>query len=152
MTYASVTLLFFSVIMMVMTRLSIASNLTELLKGEDATVSQTRLADAVPLIVYSGIATLVVLALLEWAVAVTLSRRRIWPRLFLIPVAVVHLFIVLLVGALIPVGSWQGVLLVAALLVSGLLALVAAVRSFAPSVNAWLRARHDEENAAQAAG
>lgn len=151
MWYVAVALLFFAVVMMVMTRSSLVSNLTELLHDQDATISETRLADVTPLIVYIAIAALLVVALPEWAFATRLSRRRAWPRIVMVPVAILHLFVVFLVAILIPLSAWQGWLLVFALIFGGLLALVAAVRAFAPSVSAWLRAGHEEDKG-QAAG
>ena len=151
MWYVAVALLFFAVVMIVMTRSSLVANLTELLHDQDATISETRLADVTPLIVYIAIAALLVVALPEWALATRLSRRRGWPRIVMVPVAIIHLFVVFLVAILIPLSAWQGWLLVIALVFGGLLALVAAVRAFAPSVTAWLRVRHDDE-VGQAAG
>ena len=151
MWYVAVALLFFAVVMMVMTRSSLVSNLTELLHDQDATISETRLADVTPLIVYIAIAALLVVALPEWAFATRLSRRRAWPRIVMVPVAILHRFVVFLVAILIPLSAWQGWLLVFALIFGGLLALVAAVRAFAPSVSAWLRAGHEEDEG-QAAG
>jgi MFS family permease len=152
MWYVAVALLFFAVVMIVMTRSSLVSNLTELLHDQDATVSETRLADVTPLIVYLAIAALLVVALPEWAFATRLSRRRGWPRVVLVPVAMLHLFVVFLVAILIPLSAWQGWLLVFALIFGGLLALVAAVRAFSPSVTAWLRAQDEAEAERQAAG
>jgi hypothetical protein len=144
MWYVAVALLVFAVVMMVMTRSSLVAYLTDLLRGEDAAISETRLADVTPLIVYVAIAALLVVALPEWAFATRLSGRRGWPRLVMVPVAIVHLFVVFLVAILIPTSTWQGILLIVALIAGGLLALVAAVRAFAPSVTAWLRARRDD--------
>ena len=152
MWYVAVALLFFAVVMIVMTRSSLVASLTELLHNQDATVSETRLADVTPLIVYLAIAALLVVALPEWAFATRLSRRHGWPRVVLVPVAILHVFVAFLVAILIPTSAWQGVLLVIALVFGGLLALVAAVRAFAPSVTAWLRARDEAEAERQAAG
>jgi hypothetical protein len=41
--------------------------------------------------------------------------------------------------------AWQGWLLVVALVFGALLALVASVRAFAPSVSRWLRSRHEDQ-------
>ena len=150
MWYAAVALLFFAVVMMVMTRSSLVSNLTELLREQDATVSETRLADTAPLVVYAAIGALLVVAIPEWGLATLLSHRRPWPRLVLVPVAIVHVLVAVLCSILIPLTAWQGWLLVAALVVGGLLALVASVRAFAPSVTAWLRSRRDEGAGADA--
>ncbi|HEY7988217.1 MAG TPA: hypothetical protein VIE19_03290 [Lapillicoccus sp.] len=145
MFYVAVALLFFSVVMIVMTRASITTSLTELLHEQDATVSETRLADVAPLIVYVAIAALLVVAIPEWVFATVLSRRRPWPRIIMVPVAIVHVFVAVLCTLLIPTTAWQGWLLVGALVFGGLLALIASVRSFAPSVSSWLRTRHEDE-------
>jgi hypothetical protein len=152
MWYVAVALLFFAVVMIVMTRSSLVANLTQLLHDQDATVSETRLADVTPLIVYLAIAALLVVALPEWAFSTRLSRRSGWPRVVLVPVAILHLCVAFLVAILIPTSAWQGWLLVFALIFGGLLAVVAAVRSFAPSVTGWLRAPDEAEAERQAAG
>jgi len=148
MWYLAVAILFFSVVIMVMTRSSLVSNLTELLHDQDTTVSETRLADTAPLIVYLAIGALLLVAIPEWAVATQLLRRRAWPRAVLVPVAILHVLVAFLCTILIPLTGWQGWLLVVALIFSGLLALVASVRAFARSVTRWLRSRRDEETAA----
>ena len=81
MWYVAVAMLFFSVVMIIMTRASITTSLTELLREQDATVSETRLADVAPMIVYAAIAALLVVAIPEWAFATALTRRRPWPRI-----------------------------------------------------------------------
>ena len=144
MWYVAVALLFFAVVLMVMTRSSLISNLTELLHEQDGTVSETRLADAAPLIVYAAIAALLVVAIPEWGFATLLARRRRWPRIALVPVAILHVAVAALCTILIPLTAWQGWLLVVALIFGGLLALVASVRAFAPSVTRWLRSGRDE--------
>ena len=148
MWYLAVAILFFSVVIMVMTRSSLVSNLTELLHDQDTTVSETRLADTAPLIVYLAIGALLLVAIPEWAVATQLLRRRAWPRAVLVPVAILHVLVAFLCTILIPLTGWQGWLLVVALIFSGLLALVASVLAFARSVTRWLRSRRDEETAA----
>ena len=150
MWYVAVALLFFSVVVMVMTRSSLVSNLTELLHDQDATVSETRLADVAPIVVYVAIAALLLVAIPEWAVATQLLHRRAWPRAVLVPVAIVHVLVAFLCTILIPLSGWQGWVLVVGLVFGGLLALVASVRAFAPAVTRWLRARRDEETAAEA--
>lgn len=147
MWYVAVALLFFSVVIMVMTRSSLVSNLTELLHEQDTTVSETRLSDAAPVVVYVAIGVLLLVAIPEWAVATQLLRRRAWPRAVLVPVAIVHVLLAFLCTVLIPLSGWQGWVLVVALVFSGLLALVASVRAFAPSVTRWLRSRRDEATA-----
>jgi hypothetical protein len=144
MWYVAVAMLFFSVVIMVMTRSNLVSNLTDLLHQQDTTVSQTRLADAAPVVVYLAIAVLLVVAIPEWAVATQLLRRRAWPRAVMVPVAMLHVLVAFLCTILIPLSAWQGWVLVVALIFGGLLALVASVRAFAPGVTAWLRSRHDE--------
>jgi hypothetical protein len=145
MWYVAIAMLFFSVVIMVMTRSSLVSNLTELLHEQDTTVSETQLADMAPLVVYVSIAALLVVAIPEWVVATKLLRRRAWPRAVMVPVAILHVLVTFLCTILIPLTAWQGWLLVVALVFGGLLALVASVRALAPSVTAWLRSRHDEE-------
>jgi hypothetical protein len=145
--FVAVALLFFAVVMMVMTRSSLVSNLTELLHDQDTTVSETRLADAAPLVVYAAIAALLVVAIPEWGFAALFPPRRAWPRLALVPVAILHVAVAALCTILIPLTGWQGWLLVAALVLGGLLALVASVRAFAPSVTRWLRSRPNDETA-----
>jgi hypothetical protein len=144
MWYVAVAMLFFSVVIMVMTRSNLVSNLTDLLHQQDTTVSQTRLADAAPVVVYLAIAVRLVVAIPEWAVATQLLRRRAWPRAVMVPVAMLHVLVAFLCTILIPLSAWQGWVLVVALIFGGLLALVASVRAFAPGVTAWLRSRHDE--------
>ncbi len=144
MWYVAVAMLFFSVVMIVMTRASIVTSLSQQLHSEDTTVSETRLADIAPLIVYVAIAALLVVAIPEWLFATLLSRRRPWPRIVMVPVAILHVVVACLCTLVIPLSAWQGWLLVVALVFGGLLALVAAGRAFAPSVSAWLRARHDQ--------
>lgn len=144
MWYVAVAMLFFSVVIMVMTRSNLVSNLTDLLHQQDTTVSQTRLADAAPVVVYLAIAVLLVVAIPEWAVATQLLRRRAWPRAVMVPVAMLHVLVAFLCTILIPLSAWQGWVLVVALIFGGLLALVASVRAFAPAVTAWLRSRHEE--------
>jgi hypothetical protein len=148
MWFVAVALLFFAVVLMVMTRSSLVSNLTELLHDQDATVSETRLADAAPLVVNAVIAALLVVAIPEWGFAALLTHRRAWPRLALVPVAILHVAVAALCTILIPLTGWQGWLLVAALVLGGLLALVASVRAFAPSVTRWLRSHPNDETAA----
>jgi hypothetical protein len=148
MGYLSVAILFFSVVIMVMTRSSLVSNLTELLHDQDTTVSETRLADAAPMVVYVAIGALLLVAIPEWVVATQLLRRRAWPRGVLVPVAILHVLVAFLCAILIPLTGWQGWLLVVALIFSGLLALVASVRAFAPPVTRWLRSRRNEETTA----
>jgi hypothetical protein len=147
MWYVAVAMLFFSVVIMVMTRSNLVSNLTELLHEQDPTLSESRLADAAPMVVYVAIAVLLLVAIPEWAVATQLSRRRAWPRAVLVPVAILHILMAFLCTILIPLSAWQGWVLVVALVFSGLLALVASVRAFAPSVTRWLRSRRDDETA-----
>ncbi len=144
MWYVSVAMLFFSVVMIVMTRASIVASLSKQLHDEDGTVSDTQLADVAPLIVYVAIAGLLVVAIPEWLFATLLSRRRAWPRIVMVPLAILHVVAACLCTLLIPLSAWQGWLLVVALVFGGLLALVASVRAFAPSVSEWLRARHDQ--------
>jgi hypothetical protein len=144
MWYVAVAMLFFSVVIMVMTRSNLVSNLTDLLHQQDTTVSQTRLADAAPVVVYLAIAVLLVVAIPEWAVATQLLRRRAWPRAVMVPVAMLHVLVAFLCTILIPLSAWQGWVLVVALIFGGLLALVASVRAFAPGVTVWLRSRHDD--------
>ena len=136
MWYVAVAMLFFSVVIMVMTRSNLVSNLTDLLHQQDTTVSQTRLADAAPVVVYLAIAVLLVVAIPEWAVATQLLRRRAWPRAVMVPVAMLHVLVAFLCTILIPLSAWQGWVLVVALIFGGLLALVASVRAFAPGVTA----------------
>lgn len=150
MWYGAIAMLFFSVVIMVMTRSSLVTNLTELLHEQDTTLSEARLADGAPLVVYAAIAALLVVAIPEWAVATRLLHRRAWPRAVLVPVAIVHVLVAFLCTILVPLSGWQGWVLVVALVFSGLLALVASVRAFAPSVTSWLRTRRDEETAADA--
>ena len=145
MWYVAVAMLFFSVVMIIMTRASITTSLTELLHEADATVSETRLADVAPMIVYAAIAALLVVAIPEWAFATALTRRRPWPRIAMVPVAILHVVVAVLCTLLIPLSAWQGWLLVVALVFGGLLALVASVRSFAPSVSRWLRTRDENQ-------
>ena len=148
MWYVAVALLFFAVVVMVMTRSSLVSHLTELLHDQDTTVSETRLADAAPLVVYGAIAALLVVAIPEWGFATLLAQRRAWPRIALVPMAILHVAVAALCTIIIPLTGWQGWLLVVALIFGGLLALVALVRAFAPSVTRWLRGRRDEATAA----
>ena len=143
--YVAVATLFFSIVMIIMTRASITTSLTELLHEQDATVSETRLADVAPMIVYSAIAALLLVAIPEWAFATALTRRRPWPRIVLVPVAILHVLVAVVCTLLIPLSAWQGWLLVVALVFGGLLALVASVRSFAPSVSRWLRTRDENQ-------
>jgi hypothetical protein len=145
MWYVAVAMLFFSVVMIIMTRASITTSLTELLREQDATASETRLADVAPMIVYAAIAALLVVAIPEWAFATALTRRRPWPRIVMVPVAILHVVVAVLCTLLIPLSAWQGWLLVVALVLGGLLALVASVRAFAPSVSGWLRTRHEDQ-------
>jgi hypothetical protein len=145
MSYVAVAMLFFSVVMIVMTRSSIVSSLTTMLHEQDATVSETRLADFAPVIVYVAIGALLLVAIPEWAFATVLSRRRPWPRIVMVPVAILHVVVAVFCALLIPLAAWQGWLLVGALVFGGLLALFGSVRSFAPSVSAWLRTRHEDE-------
>ena len=147
MWYVAVAMLFFSVVIMVMTRSSLVSNLTELLHDQDTTVSESRLADAAPVVVYVAIGTLLLVAIPEWAVATQLLSRRAWPRAVLVPLAMLHVLTAFVCTILVPLSGWQGWVLVVALVFSGLLALVASVRAFAPSVTRWLRSRQEEESA-----
>ena len=152
MCYIAVATLFFSVVMIVMTRASLVTSITELLREQDATVSETRLADAAPMIVYAAIAALLVVAIPEWVFATVLSRRRPWPRLVMVPVAILHVVVAFVCALLIPLSAWQGWLLVVALVFGALLALFASVRSFAPSVSGWLRTRPEDQAGAATSG
>lgn len=142
--YVAVALLFFSIVLMVMTRSSVASNLTDLLHEQDTTVAQSRISDVVPFIVYAAIGALLLVAIPEWGFASLLSHRRLWPRIVMVPIAILHVLVAAVVAVLVPLAAWQGWLLLAALVTGALLALVAAVRAFAPSVTAWLRDRHED--------
>jgi peptidoglycan/LPS O-acetylase OafA/YrhL len=143
-----VALVFFGVVVMFMTRFSLASSLSDLLHEQDPSISTTRLAEAAPVIIYAAIAALLLVALPEWLVATNLIRRRRWPRIVLVPLAILHLLVVAVCAVLIPLTGWQGWLLLAALVVSGLLALAASVRTFVRSVSAWLRTRDQDGQAA----
>jgi hypothetical protein len=146
--YAAVTLVFFGVVVMFMTRSSLVSSLSDLLHEQDPSISTTRLAEAAPVIIYAAIAALLLVVLPEWLVATKLIRRRRWPRIVLVPLAILHLLVVAVCAVLVPLTGWQGWLLLAALVMSGLLALAASVRTFVRSVSAWLKTRDEGGQAA----
>jgi hypothetical protein len=146
--YAAVALVFFGVVVMIMTRSSLVSSLIDLLHEQDPSISTTRLAEAAPVIIYAAIVALLLVALPEWLVATRIIRRRRWPRILLVPLAILHLLVVAVCAVLVPLTGWQGWLLLAALVVSGLLALAASVRTFVRSVSAWLRTRDQDGQAA----
>jgi hypothetical protein len=152
MWYVAVATLFFAVVMIVMTRASLVTSITELLHEQDGTVSEARLADAAPMIVYAAIAALLVVAIPEWVFATMLSRRRPWPRIVMVPVAILHVVVAFLCAFLIPLSAWQGWLLVVALVFGALLALFASVRAFARSVSGWLGTRHEDQTGAATSG
>lgn len=146
--YTGVTLVFFGVVVMIMTRSSLVSSLVEELKSQDPTFDIQKLNEAAPLIIYAAIAALLVVALPEWLVATKIIRRRRWPRILLVPLAIAHLLVVAVCAVLIPTSGWQGMLLLAALVVSGLLVLAASVRTFMRSVSAWLTTPDEDGQAA----
>jgi hypothetical protein len=144
MLYVAVALVFFGIVVMIMTRGSLVSSLVDTMHEQDSTIDKARLTQVAPLIIYAGIVALLLVVIPEWLVAVRLSRRRRGPRRFLVPLAILHLLVVVLCVFIVPMTSWQGYLLVAALVISGLLALVASVRTYARSVTTWLKARDDD--------
>ena len=150
--FASMTMLFFGVVTLFLTRAGLTSNLVDLLRQQDPDVSDSRLADVSPLIIYGVLAVLLVVGLIEWGFASILLRRRRWPRLIMVPLSIVHLVVAAGCVLVIPLTAWQGWLVVTVLGLSALVALTAAVRAFAPSVTRWIRTRRqDEADAAEAA-
>jgi hypothetical protein len=146
--YTGVTLVFFGVVVMIMTRSSLVSSLVDELKSQDPTFDIKKLNEAAPLIIYAAIAALLMVAVPEWLVATRIIRRRRWPRILLVPLAIAHLLVVAVCAVLIPTTGWQGMLLLAALVVSGLLALAASVRTFTRSMSAWLTTPDEDGQAA----
>ena len=147
MWYVVVTLVFFAIVTMFLTRASLATYVTDLLHQEDGTIKLTTLADAAPNVVYGAIAALVVLGVPEWLFARTLSRPRQWPRLVMVPLALLHVAIAAVCALVVPLSSWQGWVLDAVLGVGALIALLAAGRAFAPAASRWIRTRRAEERA-----
>lgn len=143
MLYVAVALVFFGMVVMIMTRASLVYSLTDVLHAQDASVSTSRLSEVAPYIIYAAIVALLIVVVPEWLVAVRLSRRQRWPRIVLVPVVIVHLLVVVMCVVVVPLTVWQGWLLVAALALSGLLALAASVRAFARSVTAWVKTRDE---------
>jgi len=143
--FVSMTMLFFSVVTLFLTRSGLTANLVDLLRQQDPQVSDGRLADVSPLIIYGMLAVLLVVGLVEWGFASVLLRRRRWPRMVMVPLSIVHVVVVAGCAVAIPLSAWQGWLLVTVLAISAVVSLAAAVRAFAPSVTRWIRARRGDE-------
>lgn len=143
--YVSMTMLFFAVVTLFLTRAGLVSNLVDLLRQQDPDVSDARLTEVSPLIIYGVLAVLLVVGLIEWGFATILVRRRRWPRMVMVPLSILHLVVVAGCVLVIPLSAWQGWLLVTVLGISALACLTAAVRAFAPSVTRWIRTRRADE-------
>lgn len=143
--FVSMAMLFFAVVTLFLTRAGLVSNLVDLLRQQDPDVSTSRLADVSPLIIYGVLAVLLVVGLIEWGFGTILIRRRRWPRLVMVPLAIVHVALVAGCFLVIPLTAWQGWLVVTVLGISALVALTASVRAFAPSVTRWIRTRRRDE-------
>lgn len=143
--YVSMTMLFFAVVTLFLTRSGLVANLVDLLRQQDPDVSDVRLTEVSPLIIYGVLAVLLVVGLIEWGFATILVRRRRWPRLVMVPLSIVHVIVAAGCSLVIPLTAWQGWLVVTVLGVSALVCLVAAVRAFAPSVTRWIRTRRSDE-------
>ena len=143
--FVSMSMLFFAVVTLFLTRSGLVSNLVDLLRQQAPDVSDVRLTEVSPLIIYGVLAVLLVVGLIEWGFATILLRRRRWPRLVMVPLAIVHVAIATACSLVIPLSAWQGWLVVTVLGLSALVALTAAVRAFAPAVTRWIRARRSDE-------
>ncbi len=143
--FVSMSMLFFAVVTLFLTRAGLVANLVDLLRQQDPDVSDVRLAEVSPFIIYGVLAVLLVVGLVEWGFATILLRRRRWPRMIMVPLAVVHVVVAAGCSLVIPLSAWQGWLVVAVLGISALVALTAAVRAFAPSVTRWIRTRRADE-------
>jgi len=143
--FVSMSMLFFAVVTLFLTRAGLVANLVDLLRQQDPDVSDVRLAEVSPFIIYGVLAVLLVVGLVEWGFATILLRRRRWPRMVMVPLAVVHVVIAAGCSLVIPLSAWQGWLVVAVLGISALVALTAGVRAFAPSVTRWIRTRRADE-------
>src|SRR4051794_4578202 len=106
MLYVAVALVFFGIVVMIMTRANLVSSLVETMQQQDSTIPKERLNQAAPLIIYAAIVALLVVVLPEWLVAVRLSRRGRWPRRALVPVAILHLLVVVVCVVLVPMTAW----------------------------------------------
>lgn len=143
--FVSMTMLFFAVVTLFLTRAGLVANLVDLLHQQDPDVSDVRLSEVSPLIIYGVLAVLLVVGLIEWGFATLLVRRRRWPRMVMVPLSILHLVVVAACSLVIPLSAWQGWLVVTVLGISALASLTAAVRAFAPSVTRWLRTRRADE-------
>ena len=136
---ASLALTGFAIITMVLSRAGIARNLREQLMLRDPTIDPAALDTAAPRVVTGAIVSLVLVALIEWALVRAFTGRRAWARFAFLPVVAVHGVVATLASILVPTSVWQGWLLLLTLLLGLLLAVAGAVLSFLPGVSAWRR-------------
>ncbi|GAA4403393.1 hypothetical protein GCM10023168_14890 [Fodinibacter luteus] len=143
---ASLTLTFFALVTMILTRGGLATHLEEALLERDPTFSVTVLETATRRVVLGVVAVLAVVLVLELALVRALSGRHTWPRFVTVPVVLLHLVVAVLASLLVPGTAWQGWLLTATLFLGVAVALAAVIGSFAPGFSAWVHRREPPED------
>lgn len=137
----SVSLLAFAAITLFLTRKTAQDNLAALLMQSNTSLDSASLETPIARLVDVVMATLLVLSLIQAWCITSLGRGRRWPRLTLIPVALLQVAVAIPTSLLAPHGSWQGWLVTIALLLGVVAVLGGLVLVWTPAMSRWLSGR-----------